>query len=387
MQSYLLFLVLVLLFIMPIKSEADANDLIITISTAGKAEVTHNLQPKSYFASITVQTISDKISNILATDERGFILDTSQQDDSIQITTLGATSVRLSYNAEIVSNDSGVWQVSYNSNDESTLILPSLAKIISLKNIPTYIKDDTIVIPGGQILIRYAISEVSTKDFVISSEGIQHMVHIMTVSEVDVFRYDSGSILFSVNDNVPVLVMIPNSLFSKPVEILLNDQLIEHRNYYQNGTYSWIRIEPPEIGSITITEKMPEKTQGGGCLIATATYGSELAPQVQQLRELRDNSLLETESGLVFMESFNQFYYSFSPTIADLERENPVFKEIVKLTITPLLSSLSLLNYVNMDSEYEVLGYGIGIIMMNIGMYFIAPAIAIIHLKRHFINI
>ncbi|GFN40677.1 MAG: hypothetical protein YK1309IOTA_2240001, partial [Marine Group I thaumarchaeote] len=30
---------------------------------------------------------------------------------------------------------------------------------------------------------------------------------------------------------------------------------------------------------------------GGGCLIATATYGTELAPQVQQLRELRDSSL------------------------------------------------------------------------------------------------
>ena len=95
----------------------------------------------------------------------------------------------------------------------------------------------------------------------------------------------------------------------------------------------------------------------GGCRIATATYGSELAPQVQMLREIRDNSLLQTQSGSVFMESFNQFYYSFSPAIADLERENPVFKEAVKLTITPLLSSLSILNYVDMDSEVEVLGY------------------------------
>jgi len=42
--------------------------------------------------------------------------------------------------------------------------------------------------------------------------------------------------------------------------------------------------------------------EGGGCLIATATFGSELAPQVQQLRELRDNSLLQTESGSAFME-------------------------------------------------------------------------------------
>ncbi len=113
----------------------------------------------------------------------------------------------------------------------------------------------------------------------------------------------------------------------------------------------------------------------GGCLIATATFGSELAPQVQMLREIRDNSLLQTQSGQSFMQGFNQFYYSFSPIIADYERQNPVFKEAVKLTITPLLASLSLLNYVDLDSEESVLGYGIGIILMNVGMYFVAPAL------------
>ena len=82
---------------------------------------------------------------------------------------------------------------------------------------------------------------------------------------------------------------------------------------------------------------------GGGCLIATATYGSELAPQVQQLRELRDNQLLQTESGTAFMGTFNDIYYSFSPIIADYERENPLFKEAVKLAITPMISSLSLM--------------------------------------------
>lgn len=125
-------------------------------------------------------------------------------------------------------------------------------------------------------------------------------------------------------------------------------------------------------------------SSGGGCLIATATYGSELAPQVQQLRELRDNTLLQTSSGAAFMDGFNSFYYSFSPTIADWERENPVLKETVKLLITPLLTSLSILNYVDMDSEAKVLGYGIGLIFLNIGMYFAAPAVAIIQLKKKF---
>jgi hypothetical protein len=122
--------------------------------------------------------------------------------------------------------------------------------------------------------------------------------------------------------------------------------------------------------------------EGGGCLIATAAFGSELAPQVQFLREIRDNTVLQTESGISFMTGFNQFYYSFSPTIADYERENSTFKEAVKITLTPLLTSLTLLQYADIDSESEMLGYGIGIILLNIGMYFVAPAVLIMKIKK-----
>jgi len=122
----------------------------------------------------------------------------------------------------------------------------------------------------------------------------------------------------------------------------------------------------------------------GGCLIATASYGSELAPQVQQLRELRDNTVLQTETGSAFMVGFNQLYYSFSPIVADYERENPVFKEAVKLAITPLLASLTLLQHTDIDSEHEMLGYGIIVILLNIGMYFIAPAVLITKIRSFY---
>ena len=124
------------------------------------------------------------------------------------------------------------------------------------------------------------------------------------------------------------------------------------------------------------------ESNGGGCLIATAAFGSEMAPQVQLLRELRDNTILQTQSGTTFMTGFNQFYYSFSPVIADYERENQVFKEAVKLTLTPLLTSLTLLNYVNIDTEQEMLGYGIGMILLNIGMYFVAPTVLVMSVKK-----
>jgi len=125
-----------------------------------------------------------------------------------------------------------------------------------------------------------------------------------------------------------------------------------------------------------------KEVEGGGCLIATAAFGSELSPQVQFLREIRDNTVLQTESGTSFMAGFNQFYYSFSPAIADYERENPTFKEAVKLTLTPLLASLTLLHYADIDSESEMLGYGIGVVLLNIGMYFVAPAVLIMIVKK-----
>jgi len=140
--------------------------------------------------------------------------------------------------------------------------------------------------------------------------------------------------------------------------------------------------ESTSMSTETVEKLKNNEEEGGGCLIATAAYGSEMAPQVQFLREIRDGKVMTTESGTAFMTAFNQFYYSFSPAVADYERENPVFKEAVKVTLTPLLTSLTLLNYVDVDSEQEMLGYGIGIILLNIGMYFVAPAAAIIAIKN-----
>jgi len=397
MKHYSIILILLLLLTIPINSVAAEKNLVINISANGDAKVIHILNAKSTISTVEVQPLSNKISEIVAIDDKGIILDTTQQGDSIRIDTLGVTFVKLSYNADIVTTDAGLWRVTYTANDNTFVTLPPLANIVSMNNFPIYVENNSLEMPPGQISISYDTSEATVKEFSVFSEGTQQSVQIMTGSKIDGFIHDDGKILFRIDDNVPMIVRIPNSVLSEPLQVSLNGELIEYRNYFQDNTDSWLRIEPLESGTITITEKfteekiveekiveekVPEETQGGGCLIATATYGSELAPQVQKLRELRDNTLLKTESGSAFMIGFNEFYYSFSPTIADWERENPMFKETVKITITPLLTSLSLLNYVDIDSEEEMLGYGIGVIIINIGMYFIAPAIVLSKIRN-----
>lgn len=146
-----------------------------------------------------------------------------------------------------------------------------------------------------------------------------------------------------------------------------------------------------EPGSTTIIAEPEEKPEsqsqdngGGGCLIATAAYGSELAEQVQMLREIRDTKILNTETGATFMIGFNEFYYSFSPTIADWERQNPAFKEMVRVVITPMLYTLSLMNIATDGSESDLVLLGTGVIILNLGIYVTTPTIIIIKIHSRY---
>ena len=159
------------------------------------------------------------------------------------------------------------------------------------------------------------------------------------------------------------------------------DNFDNNTSQFQESLDSF-RILSQESPIMTSSENKSTDEEGGGCLIATATYGSEMSTEVQQLRELRDNQLLNTASGTAFMGTFNDIYYSFSPAIADMQRENPYFKQAVKIAITPMISSLSLME--GADSESEVLGIGLSVIALNLGMYLAVPAIVTIGIRKKF---
>ena len=199
------------------------------------------------------------------------------------------------------------------------------------------------------------------------------------------FSTDDKILQFNVNaihekENVAEII-IPRDLFDSELTVLLNGKEIS-APVNKTERSSIISVVFDGKGDYTIGITTMDKYNGGGCLIATAAFGSELAPQVQLLREIRDDVVLQTKFGSIFMTGFNQFYYSFSPAVADYERENTTFKEAVKLTLTPLLTSLILLQYADIDSESEMLGYGIGIILLNIGMYFVVPVVLIMKIRK-----
>ena len=192
---------------------------------------------------------------------------------------------------------------------------------------------------------------------------------VITLHPQDFSMIENGAHIDKVNQvQINELVLLIDEIQKSDLEIVFLNQINENMVK---------QIENQETGSSNSGQ-----SNNGACLIATATFDSELAPQVQQLRELRDNKLLQTKSGAEFMESFNNFYYFFSPEIADYERENPVFKETVKIAITPMIWTLSILNFVDMNSESEALGYGISLILLNIGMYVGAPAMVVVGIRK-----
>jgi len=232
-----------------------------------------------------------------------------------------------------------------------------------------------------------------------------HTFEVVTISNFEILEHEFDKsekrltmLIKSGLENNLGEVTIPKNLLGGNFTFYINDIEVTQKSK-SNAQISFITLNFTGIGNNKIDiigtdalvgvkeiiEPIPDDKESyeesrGGCLIATATFGSELSPQVQQLRELRDNKLLQTESGKSFMALFNELYYSFSPQIADYQRENPAFNEIIKTGITPMLFTLSLMDYA--DTESKVLSIGISLILLNIGMYVGLPAAVILGIRR-----
>ena len=205
------------------------------------------------------------------------------------------------------------------------------------------------------------------------------------VDFTEIIGQNNDEVIFECNSTLGSQGMFGTKIQKLTQEGYLEMYLIQNQQIVSQGStetnFGEVFLKGNCISSSDPTASTnPGIPRGGGCLIATATYGSEMATEVQQLRELRDNQLLQTESGTAFMGTFNDVYYSFSPTIADMEREHPMFKEVVKLAITPMISSLAIME--NANSESEVLGLGLSVIALNLGMYLGVPAIVIVGIRK-----
>ena len=256
--------------------------------------------------------------------------------------------------------------------------------LIPLFMIPAFAESQTVSTDKGTLDVKLSYEDIKTGELTrlpiefINPTTQKTQVHV----DYKIAITESGKTVFQT----------PNLIHTS--EGVINGFKFE---FPQDGTYNMVidvegilftPITPEAVSfDIVVGKSLDQPTnqteeEGGGCLIATAAYGSEMAPQVQMLREIRDNQLMNTESGSAFMGAFNNVYYSFSPAIADMERENPMFKEVVKAGLTPMLSTLTIMD--SAESESEVLGLGLSVIALNLGMYLGLPAIVLVQIRKKF---
>jgi M6 family metalloprotease-like protein len=117
------------------------------------------------------------------------------------------------------------------------------------------------------------------------------------------------------------------------------------------------------------------------CIIATVTFGSEVTPEVQFLRNFRDRLVLSTRAGSAFMTAFNMWYYSFSPQVADLIASHDPARGPIRVALYPLIGILQLssatYSALTFSPEFAVVVAGI-VASALIGIVYLSPAMFVI---------
>jgi hypothetical protein len=163
---------------------------------------------------------------------------------------------------------------------------------------------------------------------------------------------------------------------------------------YKTARYSLVADSDQYASDAVVLQASGPGLSGGsqtqsGCLIATAAFGSEMAPQVQHLRLFRDGIALKTSAGSSFMNVFNAWYYSFSPSVANYESQASWFQSTVRVMIYPLLGILDISTFVHdslaFSSELGIVAAGMTASSL-VGLLYFAPlgaALGIASRKRH----
>jgi len=213
-----------------------------------------------------------------------------------------------------------------------------------------------------------------------------------------------------------VVIIASTGGFASPVTLALSGQPTD-----VTGTFSPVSVTPPSGGSATptltvsvgstaplgsytltitgtsgslshqTTIAVTVETVAGVppvCIIATATYGSELSPEVQFLRGFRDQQVKSTFAGDQFMVAFNAWYYSFSPYIADFIASNAFARAVMKVLLYPLIGILHLaaMTYNAFSFSHELAVVMAGLVASAlIGLVYFSPlAILALALLRRY---
>jgi peptide/nickel transport system substrate-binding protein len=192
----------------------------------------------------------------------------------------------------------------------------------------------------------------------------------------------SGSISPSRSGSVTISLSVNGSAFTTLTTVSLSNGGYTYSYTPSSaGTYqfkaSWPgddQYNPAQSSTTTVTASTQQPTSA--CVIATATYGSELSPQVQLLRNFRENIALKTFAGSSFMTAFNAWYYSWSPPVAAAIAPDDAARATMRVVLQPILNILQIatatFTSLSFNSEFAIIMAGF-IAASLIGLVYLMP--------------
>lgn len=135
------------------------------------------------------------------------------------------------------------------------------------------------------------------------------------------------------------------------------------------------------------TPTQEPRNQTVGCIIATATYGSSMTPEVSYMRHVRDNMIGSNELGRILVTGWNIFYYSWSPSLASIISKSETLQILTRILLIPLIVIINFTAFVFSGIALislplaSTVAFYVGI-SMGLLTYFIMPTILLFMISR-----
>ena len=358
--------------------------LTLTVYPDGTVYVDYRVTVDPSYPRVNITVFGKTVENLIVTDGEGYPLDYMLLDGVITVDSLGAYEIKISYTTkDLVTGYGKFLTLKFDSPVDVDVVLSPDVSLVSLNQVPVSIQEKDrqtiLTMPKGPIELTFEVALVVKKN-----------PSTITIS-VSPLKVNVGEEVTVKGKITPPQASVEVTVtYTKAGKIKVTHTV----KTSLNGTFT-DTIKPDAGGTWTVqaswegswkydgavSEKVSFEAVEKRCIIATVTYGSELAEEVQFLRGFREAIVYQTYAGSSFMVFFNSWYYSWSPYVADFIRQNQQIKPLIKALMYPLLgilhSAVLVYSAFNFNSEVGIILAGL-VAGSLIGLVYIAPILMIV---------
>ena len=236
----------------------------IIIKSDGKVNVIHKI--KNLNEPGVLDFVKGTVSKVKVTNELGMTETFEITDQANGLPILeeqGKLTVEYELTDALVITDDDVWTLNYRYLETTVFVLPENVELLFVNDRALHMEQEKkFACHGCQVVLEYSMDKPEIIKQVTWEEK-EFDVTISSFMEIENFEFSQPEkkITFTTKEDEKfVTVIIPVELLWGPYIVLLNEEKIPFHEYNNNGTHSWLNINPNNSGEIVIvgTTVVPE---------------------------------------------------------------------------------------------------------------------------------